>query len=468
MFKNSKLLGILLSIFMVLTFCVDGYAYYAYTQQSGANFFVGTADKADALEDSNEVRQILDDLGNLLGHTKRDDSYPADGTTGGTLTIPATAGGTGVQNNILNTLTFTGNYSLGLTLTANTSITLPTSGTLAITTQKLDDWGTPDDNTDTNASTTAHGLMPKLPNVATQFIDGTGAWAILATGDIPDLSATYQPLDTALTNISALAYVSASFIKLTANDTYAVRTIAEVKTDLSLNNVENTAISTWAGSTNITTLGTIGTGIWSGTALLIAKLPISTVTDADVTNVPNCNNVYDFCETTQAYYNAIGDLPTAVVSDGDTTHVPTSDNVHDFCETTKNYLQNTVEDTSPELGGELDAGAHSIGFTQQTITYNSGTTTVNWTLGNKAVMTFGAGNIGTFAFTNPTNPCNVLLMLIQDGTGSRVVTAWDADIKWVGGTKPTLTTTANGIDICSFYWNGTNYFGVASLAFATP
>jgi hypothetical protein len=36
------------------------------------------------------------------------------------------------------------------------------------------------------------------------------------------------------------------------------RTYAELKTDLSLNNVENTAISTFAGSSNITTVGTLG------------------------------------------------------------------------------------------------------------------------------------------------------------------------------------------------------------------
>tara|TARA_R110002153_G_scaffold6825_4_gene30975 strand:+ start:1144 stop:4320 length:3177 start_codon:yes stop_codon:yes gene_type:complete len=36
------------------------------------------------------------------------------------------------------------------------------------------------------------------------------------------------------------------------------RTYAELKTDLSLNNVENTAISTFAGTTNITTIGTLG------------------------------------------------------------------------------------------------------------------------------------------------------------------------------------------------------------------
>jgi hypothetical protein len=55
--------------------------------------------------------------------------------TGGAVTVagnlsPAN-GGTGVANNALNTLTFTGNYSLGLTLNGNTSVTLPTTGTLA-------------------------------------------------------------------------------------------------------------------------------------------------------------------------------------------------------------------------------------------------------------------------------------------------------------------------------------------------
>lgn len=40
-------------------------------------------------------------------------------------------GGTGVANGSNNTITFTGNYSLGLTLTGNTAVTLPTSGTLA-------------------------------------------------------------------------------------------------------------------------------------------------------------------------------------------------------------------------------------------------------------------------------------------------------------------------------------------------
>ena len=76
---------------------------------------------------------------------------------------------------------------------------------------------------------------------------GAPSWEILEAGDIPDISATYQPLDTALTNISALTYVSPSFIKLTENDTYAVRTLDEVATDLGLNPSKTLIISSSGG-----------------------------------------------------------------------------------------------------------------------------------------------------------------------------------------------------------------------------
>lgn len=41
------------------------------------------------------------------------------------------------------------------------------------------------------------------------------------------------------------------------------------------------------------------------------------------------------------------------------------------------------------------------------------------------------------------------LVLLQDGTGSRTVT-WGSTIKWIGGTAPTLTTTANKADIVTY------------------
>jgi hypothetical protein len=43
------------------------------------------------------------------------------------------------------------------------------------------------------------------------------------------------------------------------------------KSDVGLGNVENTALSTWAGTSSITTLGTIATGTWSATAIAANK-----------------------------------------------------------------------------------------------------------------------------------------------------------------------------------------------------
>lgn len=52
-----------------------------------------------------------------------------------------------------------------------------------------------------------------------------------------------------------------------AQSTVAGLTATQLKTFQSLNNVENTAVSTWGGSSNIVTLGTIATGVWQGTAI---------------------------------------------------------------------------------------------------------------------------------------------------------------------------------------------------------
>jgi hypothetical protein len=47
----------------------------------------------------------------------------------------------------------------------------------AAKTIKLDDFATPDDNTDLNATSTYHGLLAKLSAVATQYLNGNGVWS---------------------------------------------------------------------------------------------------------------------------------------------------------------------------------------------------------------------------------------------------------------------------------------------------
>lgn len=88
-----------------------------------------------------------------------------------------------------------------------------------------------------------------------------GDWAIRS-----DLSMVYiitgnDP--TQLSDWTGMAYPTAPV--LSVNGLTGAVTLA--KSDIGLGNVENTALSTWAGSSNLTTLGTIATGVWQGTAV---------------------------------------------------------------------------------------------------------------------------------------------------------------------------------------------------------
>ncbi len=118
-----------------------------------------------------------------------------------------------------------------------------------------------------------------------------------------------------------------------------------------------------------------------------------------------------------------------------------------------------------DIDGELDMNAHSIGFTQQTAA-GDGATLIDWTAGNKMKFTTGAAT-ETITFTDPSNPCNLVLIIVQDATGGRLITWSGMTIKWVDGTAPTLSTAANAEDIVSFYFDGTNYYGMCTNAFAT-
>jgi hypothetical protein len=57
-----------------------------------------------------------------------------------------------------------------------------------------------------------------------------------------------------------------------------------------------------------------------------------------------------------------------------------------------------------------------------------------------------------------------MLKLIQDVTGDRTV-VWPASVLWPGGTGPTLSG-ASATDLISFYFDGTNYYAQAALAFS--
>ena len=130
--------------------------------------------------------------------------------------------------------------------------------------------------------------------------------------------------------------------------------------------------------------------------------------------------------------------------------------------------------------GHVEFDGCGVGFDLVTPTYNASDTDVDFTTGNKQFVTFGSGNITDLNLIFPKTSGNFILLLKQDGTGSRTVTnykVWDivnsdaasgsATVKFAGGSNPTLTTDANHVDIISFFYDADNQiaYGVASLDF---
>jgi hypothetical protein len=99
--------------------------------------------------------------------------------------------------------------------------------------------------------------------------------------------------------------------------------------------------------------------------------------------------------------------------------------------------------------------AHTIGFTAQTLT-GDGSDDIDWKLGNKMIFTCPAGD-ETFTFTAPTNPCNLLLHIIQDGAGGRDIT-FPVTVIWLG-TEPTWADGgADKTIVMSMWYDGTSYW----------
>ena len=90
--------------------------------------------------------------------------------------------------------------------------------------------------------------------------------------------------------------------------------------------------------------------------------------------------------------------------------------------------------------------------------------TISWDASANQVTSVTLGANRTFgAPTNQKDGAVYVLIVIQDGTGSRTIT-WNAVFKWVGGSAPTLTTTASARDIFVFVSNGTNLYEIGRAA----
>jgi hypothetical protein len=125
----------------------------------------------------------------------------------------------------------------------------------------------------------------------------------------------------------------------------------------------------------------------------------------------------------------------------------------------------TLTGTQTLTNKTIEAGTFTNGYTEEVYTANSSTAiTLNLANGSFQVITL-TGN-ATITMPTATAGRSFILLLKQDGTGSRTVT-WTT-VKWPGGTAPTITATASKQDIFSFFADGTNWYGVTVSQNYTP
>ncbi len=159
--------------------------------------------------------------------------------------------------------------------------------------------------------------------------------------------------------------------------------------------------SAWTGSSSITTVGTISSGSWNGSAIPVAK-----------------------------------------GGTGLTSFTAGTDYV------------------SPSSGAKF---SKAVGFNQVTTSLSSGTTTINWsTSGNRVQLTLSGNGILAFGAPIASSYCNLLLKIVNSSAVYTIT--WPSTVKWPNGTAPTLSGNSK-IDICSFFFDGSNYYGTIIKGF---
>jgi hypothetical protein len=287
----------------------------------------------------------------------------------------------------------------------------------------------------TNSGTTSAAVLDFTIPQGEQGAAGTGS------GDM--LAATYDP-------------------QAIAGDAFDVDNHTDGTTNKVYSATDKTKLAGIEASADVTDAGNVGSSIHGATAKTTPvdadELPLI---DSVASNVLKKLTWINLKATLKTYLDTLyqpldSDLTTWAGKTAPTgTVVGTSDT-----QTLTSKTLTSPSISSPTITSQFGFGAHTAYFTE-TDNGNSGTAdTIDWGTSNKQKSTL-TGNC-TFTFTAPSGPCTLLLKLVQDGTGSRTVT-WPSTVHWPSGTAPTLTTTASKVDIISFYYDGTTYFGNSAL-----
>ena len=151
--------------------------------------------------------------------------------------------------------------SAGLIINGSGAITLDTPANVKSILNYLDNSDLTSYSGSSNITTTGtitSGTW-KGTKITDDYINSASIWSNKQSALTFGISDTNSVVVNGIASENQLAIFTSSGIK--------GQSLINLKSDLNLNLVENTAISSWNGSTNISTLGTITSGIWQGTKI---------------------------------------------------------------------------------------------------------------------------------------------------------------------------------------------------------
>ena len=240
----------------------------------------------------------------------------------------------------------------------------------------------------------------------TSFVDQT-AWRVFYSNTDGDVVELALGADGTYLGSNGAAVAPTFKVPAGAGDVVKVGTPADSQVGVWTGDgtIEGAATLTYDGSNLQLTgdIGSTGTKITKGwfTDLLVTNAIAGSITG-------NAATVTSFTPASGSFTLSGADALTLTTTAATDVTLPT----------TGTLMANLEEDTDPDLGGQLQSGAHSINFTEQVLT--SGTA-IAWNLGNSNKATLTAAHNFTITITAPSGALNAQVIITQDGTGTRVM-----------------------------------------------
>jgi len=132
---------------------------------------------------------------------------------------------------------------------------------------------------------------------------------------------------------------------------------------------------------------------------------------------------------------------------------------------TTNYKISNVADPSASSDVATKSYVDSLAQAPTNSYYDAGNSgssiTIDWSLGTIQKVTISAAT--AINFINGVAGGTYILIMVQNSNFSR---SWTQPVKWAGSSQPSWSTSAGQVDIASFLYANSTWYGGANLAFS--